>query len=340
MSRWIVVLLLSTLVQQSVAQTRRIDNLVFEGAGIRGIAYSGAIKALAQYTEMNNIKRLGGTSAGAITALLLSIHYTPNEIEEIIGSTNYKKFNDGGIPLLGGIKRLRKNYGWYKGEKVERWLEKLIFAKTGNANISFAEIAQKYIPLYITGTSLSEQKEVLFSAESFPNMPVKNAVRISMSIPLYYRAVYMDAAGGIVKKPTKDRHYQVMIDGGFMNNFPIHIFDSTKYIDATTANTVQLNPYTIGFRVDRKNQIVLDKDSANTKLAAVPIKNIGSYLTAFLVLATERLNRQKLTPADWQRTISIADGDISPRVKGMPKKDIDTLVQNGFTATDDYFIKR
>ncbi len=320
------------------AQKKRIDNLAFEGAGIRGLAYCGAIKALEADGTLKNIKRIAGTSAGAITALLLSIKYTAAEIKTIIGSTNFRKFNDGGVPLFGGASRISKNYGWYKGDKFEKWLGKIIQNKTGNANITFAEIAKNYTSLYITGTSLSQQKLYVFSVENFPNMPVKNAVRISMSIPLYYKAVFMDDTGAIYKVKKKI-NYNVMVDGGFMCNFPIQLFDSTKYIDALKPNSFTINPYTIGFRIDNKNQIELDKNIDNNTLAPIKIKSIKNYFTAFLTLLTERLSRQALTPNDWKRTISIPDGNIEPKVKKMKPSETLTLVSNGEIATEIWLNK-
>jgi NTE family protein len=323
----------------SYGQLPIVENLVFEGAGIRGLAYCGAIKVLEQNGSLQNVKRIAGTSAGAITALLLSINYSAAEIETIIGSTNYKKFNDGGFPFLGGANRLRKNFGWYKGNKFEKWLDNLIAAKTGDANITFATLAKNYKQLYITGTSINEQKAILFSAENYPTMPVKNAVRISMSIPLYYQAVFMHTDGSIDKKPKKNKQYHIMVDGGLMNNFPIQLFDSTKYIDAAIKNEYKVNNATIGFRIDKKEQIELDNNPYNTSLAPQKIKNLGSYFTAFFTLAMERISRQKLDPSDWLRTISIDDGGIGPKVRYMRKKEIDTLVTNGNTATMHYFLR-
>ena len=59
--------------QATAQEAQPIKNLVFEGAGIRGIAYSGAIAELENRHLLGRIERVGGTSAGAITALLLSI---------------------------------------------------------------------------------------------------------------------------------------------------------------------------------------------------------------------------------------------------------------------------
>jgi NTE family protein len=333
------VLLLVLLFIPKLYNAQRIDNLAFEGAGIRGLAYCGAIQALEQQNKLQHVKRIAGTSAGAITALLISIGYNGTEIEQIISSTNFAKFNDGGFPILGGIRHLRKNYGWYKGKKFELWLGKLITAKTGNAQINFAQIAQQYKALYITGTSLNAQKGITFSAENYPNMPVLNAVRISMSIPLYYNAVLMDEQGNIYKKAPKNIPYHIMIDGGFIQNFPISVFDSTKYFNNNTTNSAAPNPYTIGFRVDSEQQINIDNTDTTHTLAKKDITNIGNYLNAFLVLLTERLNRQQLEPHHWLRTISISDGGISPQIKALPIAQKNTLILNGFAATKFYLSK-
>ena len=51
--------------------TRTIENLVFKGCGVLGIAYAGAIKALEKQGVLKDIKRTVGTSAGAVAATRL-----------------------------------------------------------------------------------------------------------------------------------------------------------------------------------------------------------------------------------------------------------------------------
>ncbi len=206
------------------AQTNKIDNIVFEGAGIRGIAYVGAINELEQKGLLKNVKRVGGTSAGAITALLLTLNYSSGEIATIINSTSFKKFNDGRFLVFGGLNRLRKYYGWYRGKRFEEWLSQLIAAKTGNAEITFSALHQKgNKDLYVTGTCLNKQKLIVFSYENYPQMKVKDAVRISMSIPFYFEAVFIDSTGNIISHPKNKKGLDTMLDGGFVANSPIKI---------------------------------------------------------------------------------------------------------------------
>jgi NTE family protein len=302
-----------------------IKNLVFEGAGVRGIAYCGAVQEMESKKIMDGIERVGGTSSGAIIALTISLGYSGKEIENIISKTNFKKFNDGGFFFIGGINRLNKYFGWYKGKKFEKWLEKVIKEKTGNEDITFEELHQKgFKDLYITGTSLNKQRAVIFSYESYPQMKVKDAVRISISIPLYFEPVYIDSSGKTFDHPKQKQGFDMMVDGGVLENFPIHIFDKQEP-----------DLYTIGFRIDHIPQIENDKEDRT--LAEMPVDDLKQYFGAFYNIVIENLNRQRLTSIDWQRTVSISDGDVLPKVRKLSKEEVNILIENGKKAVQERF---
>ena len=54
-------------------------DLVFEGGGAKGMVFVGACEEF--FRRGHSFDRLLGTSAGAITATLLAVGYTPEEIE-------------------------------------------------------------------------------------------------------------------------------------------------------------------------------------------------------------------------------------------------------------------
>jgi NTE family protein len=305
-----------------------IRNLIFEGAGLRGIAYCGAIMELESQNLMAGIEKTAGTSAGAIMALTVSLGYSGNEIKEIIAATDFKKFNDGRYFFIGGINRTSKHYGWYRGKRFEKWLNKVILKKTGDENITFEELKKKgFKDLYITGTCLNRQQLIIFSNKTYPHMKVKDAVRISMSIPLYFEAVFIDSIGNVVRKPKKKESYEgldLMVDGGIMGNFPIHIFDSAGY----------KNPATLGFRIDSDEQI--QNDLGDKRLAFMPVKNFKQYMAAFYNVVMENLNRQQLKIEDWARTISISDGKIKPRIRKLSDSEKNVLINSGRQAVKNY----
>lgn len=315
-------------------QQKNIRNLVFEGAGIRGIAYGGAIEELENNKVLAGIEKVGGTSAGAITALCLSLGYTSGEITELLYTTNFKKFNDGRFFFAGGINRVNKYFGWYRGERMSRWLSGIIDEKTGNPDITFEELYNKgFKDLYITATVLNHQKLVVLSRFTYPQMRVKDAVRISVSIPFYFEAVFVNARGKIVRHPKRKDSLTVMVDGGLVGNFPIHMFDSVVIKDNRTIYIP--NEATIGFRLDRDKQIEYDKYGKG--LAEMPVNNLKEYAAAFYNIIIENLNRQYLSDEDWKRTISISDGKVMPRIRRMSRSEIDTLIENGRSATKIFF---
>jgi predicted acylesterase/phospholipase RssA len=52
--------------------TAQFRNLIFEGGGVKGIAYVGAMQILQDRGILPEIRRVGGTSAGAINALIFA----------------------------------------------------------------------------------------------------------------------------------------------------------------------------------------------------------------------------------------------------------------------------
>ena len=206
-------------------------NLVLEGGGVRGLAYAGALEVLEQKDILSHIEKVAGSSAGAIAGLMISLGYNPHEIDSILQTLKIQEFNDG-KDIFGKIKRIRKEYGIYKGDKFENWLADLIFSKTGDSNTTFLQLHQlrqkdsAYKDFYCTGTNVSRQQLEVFSWEKWPQMKLKTAVHISGCIPFYFKPVPIDSLGNEVSlKDTLDS-YDLYVDGGTLCNYPINIFDS------------------------------------------------------------------------------------------------------------------
>jgi len=318
-------------------------NLVMEGGGVRGIAYGGALTELQKQGVLPGIKRVGGTSAGAIQAMLLAVGYTPEEITQITYQTDIKQFADGRYIFIGGFSRMIHQFGWYRGEKFSKWLGKRIKQKTENADLTFAQLhalttQPGFRDLYVTGTDLSKQEAVVLSYENYQNMKVRDAVRISMSIPLYFQAVGIDSIGNLVKLKKKNKPASIMVDGGIVANFPIHIFDLERYFSKPLANkdSIIFNPETLGLRLDRTEQIAYDKKQ-EIGLAPYNILGFNDYIGAFYNIVLENLNRNQLKPQDWERTISINTLKFSPKIKKVSTEEKEVLLQSGEQAVKNFF---
>jgi NTE family protein len=265
-------------------QTVRYRNLVMEGGGVKGFAYAGALQVLDSMGILKDIQRVAGTSVGAIQGALLAVGYTSGEIIELTSHIPLKQFNDGGWILAGGFSRLRNQFGWFKGVKIAKWMEELIAAKTGNGHITFGELhaqsADKgYKDLYITGTDLTYQMLRVFSHENYPQMRICDAVRISLSIPLYYRAVFMDDSGRVYEKPDDRQLLHVMVDGG-LSNYPIFLFDSARYMNDHSAATKTSfeNPETLGLLMEMPEQI--QHNAQHPGIYPFAIYTMNDYLKA------------------------------------------------------------
>jgi len=185
------------------------NNLVFKGGGVRGIAYAGALSILEERGILQGIKRVAGTSAGAITAMLVALRYDAAGIKKIVGDLDFKGLEDKWDPF-----RVPTHYGLYAGDRASEWLEKVVEAKAG-PKATFADLrAAGFRELWVVATSLNNQAVQVFSAGNTPAVIVSEAVRASMSIPLFFRAAQITGIDDL------------FVDGGTVWNYPLTIFDA------------------------------------------------------------------------------------------------------------------
>ena len=310
-------------------------NLVFEGGGVKGIAYGGALEVLNNMNLVAAIERVAGTSAGAINAAMLALGYTSAEVSKIIAETNFKDFEDGNV--FSEVVGVTQKYGWYKGDKFKDWMGKYIKAKTGSANTTFAQLAKLprtsgFKQLYVISTNLTRQQPMIFSHEPahYPDTPIQDAVRMSMSIPLYFQAVMKDN--------------DVWVDGGVSWNYPVNLFDNTAYVskpensqkeDYNTDAGYVFNYETLGFRLDSTKVIEYNKD--NWKNEPVVINNIKDYAVGLVNFLMEMANKKHLHQNDWNRTIFIDTLDVKTTDFNLSPQKIQDLLASGRTGVNNYF---
>lgn len=327
--------------------TYNFRNLVFEGGGVKGIAYLGAIDVLCQKGIMEGVERVGGTSAGAINAILAGLGFTPDETRDILWSLNFKQFKDEDWGIVRDTERLIEQYGWYKGDFFRNWIGTLIREKTGNSETTFADIEtlkekKNFKSLYFMGTNLSTRFSEVFSAEHTPRVCVADAVRISMSIPLFFAAK---------RSPRGD----VYVDGGVLDNYPIKLFDRDKYVKPENSFIPEYyarinadvqsqdraiagytyNKETLGFRLDTKEEISVFRDHAEP-----PQEKIDNFIDYAWSLASTIMDAQQnshLHSDDWQRTIYIDTLGVKTTEFDLSDEKKKALVQSGKEGAEAYF---
>ena len=323
-------------------------NLVMEGGGIRGIAYGGALAELERQGQLRELRRVGGTSAGAIQAALLAVGYAPAEIIGIVNELPVQRLNDGQYIFIGGGARLLKQYGWYRGDAFTKLLAGLVGRQTQRPDLTLGELhalAQqqptRYRDLYTTGTNLTRQCVQVFSYETHPHLRVADAVRISMSIPLYFRAVLLDAATGqVVAQPAKGQAVEVLVDGGLLANYPLDLFDHPRYLTPVSPgphpdSAAFRNPETLGLRLDRPEQVAVDtQPGGRARLAPYAIQDLGSYIGALYTVALENLNPTQAS--DWPRTVSISTVGFNPKIKRLSAEQKQQLMDSGAAGVREF----
>lgn len=294
-------------------QNRRstLRNLVFEGGGVKGTAYVGALQVLEEQGILQGIERVAGTSAGAITALLVSLGYEVDEIRQIVlGSLDFARLEDGN-GIYRNSKRLVSNYGWYRGDYLLCFVEELITQRLGSPNATFADLEARsrqdarYRRLWVVGTDVSTNRSRAFSAETHPDLPIAEAIRISMSIPFFFAARQLE----------EDGQEGIYVDGAVLRSYPISIFD----VDG------QANNETLGFH-----------------LGAGPIEhqkvdNIVEFTgQLFKSLVDVQLDALCRSPEDVARTVFIDCSSIESTNFQISDQQQCNLIHTGAKATADY----
>lgn len=321
-------------------------NLVFEGGGVKGIAYVGALKALEEKEVLQKIERVGGTSAGAIVAVLVSLGFTTEEIQKKLWEMEFGKFADSSKGFLRNAHRILQSFGWCKGDYFKDWMGAILREKTQNSRISFAELeamkkTEGYRSLYLMGTNLSTSFPVIFSAENekYARMPIVEAVRISMSIPFFFTAPRDKTAGTVYS------------DGGLLDNYPVKLFDMKKYsspgkytetdyyrrINAKRSETEQLvyNKETLGFRLSTKEQIAMLEEGGEP--SSQKITSVMDYTKAVIQAMLAVQENGHLHKDDWDRTVYIDTLGVKTTDFSIGPMEKRALITSGSDGTKAYF---
>ena len=292
-----------------------LTNLVVEGGGVKGLAYPGALQVLEANGVLPKIEKVAGTSAGSILAALIALGYTPAEMQSLMLDLDFRQFEDGSV--LGGPERLFRKFGWFKGDYFLEWLQCRVNERTGNPNATFADLhadPAKFNDLYMVSTDLSRRRSQVFSFETSPDLPVAEAVRASMAIPLFFEAYPVDDD---LFGETGARQ-DLFVDGGVFDNFPIELFDQNG-----------INPKTLGLFL------------SNTGAPANPDYTIDSFpeyaRNLFEALLYVQVNAFNNNPDDKKRTIVIDDLGVGTTDFTISNEMKCKLIQQGAIAACQYF---
>jgi NTE family protein len=147
------------------------------------------------------------------------------------------------------LENLMLDRGIFPGFPVRTFLRGSIQRKLGAryGNISFRDFFTRTgVELVLTGTNITRHTPGIFSVRHTPNFPVAEAVGISMNLPFLFKPVEVEA--NVPVDASLDQletdYLGFWVDGGLLNNFPLHAFDHKQ-----TSNKNMLHPKMLGLRL-------------------------------------------------------------------------------------------
>jgi NTE family protein len=215
---FVVFSLLMSCLSGTNAQT---VGLVLSGGGSKGLAHIGVIRALEE--QGIPIDYIAGTSIGAIIGGLYVSGYSPDDMEAIIKSPEFKNWYQGKIP---------DEYCYYfKKPDLHADMLSLQFAirdsiivpilptnfvATQPMDLGVVEIFTRYaaacrynfdslmVPFRCVATDIYNNKEMVFK-----DGDLGMSIRASMTFPFYFKPIMIDST--------------LLFDGGIVNNFPYDV---------------------------------------------------------------------------------------------------------------------
>lgn len=217
--------------------------LVLSGGGAKGLTHIGIIRAL----EENNIPidYVTGTSMGAIIGSLYAMGYSPDDMERIIKSDDFKRWYSGDIqekyiyyfkknpptPEFINIRVSLKN----PLNKVKTQILPSSVVDPLQMNLAFVELFgqatasckgdfnQLFIPFRCVASDVYNKRPIIFRKGD-----LGDAVRASMSFPAMFKPIEIDSV--------------LAYDGGIYNNFPVNIMVEDFHPDIIIGSVVSSNP--------------------------------------------------------------------------------------------------
>jgi len=251
-------------------QKQEID-LVLASSGVRAPCFIGGIEGILE--KGYEIKRIAGTSGGAIIAAGYALGKTTEELRRLAPYTPYDKFKDFGIRNLLSL----TNPSVYTGQELDEFYQRVF----GNAKLKDFQIDCRISVVTIIG-----RERIILDRESYPELYVWEAVRMSSTIPFIFPYLKLDG--------------KALTDGGLITDM-FDIFPDNPRMK------IALRP--------RANHGI-KKTIQDVKASKLFLWNYIKILAEYFL---DAIDNQHVPEAEWNNTIVIPTGllgafnfDISP----------------------------
>jgi predicted acylesterase/phospholipase RssA len=195
-----------------------IKHLVISGGGPIMVQILAAMQELenANYLSMNDIESIYGTSAGAILAVLFSLKFDWQTVNDYIIKRPWQDV----FPIkVQNILDAYTKKGVFDIKTVEKCFKPLFDAKDIPLDITLEQFYKlTNIEIHMFSFEINEYKIVDISYKTHPNLSVMQAVQMSCALPVLMTPVFIDN--------------KCFMDGGIACNYPLNFcIESEKNAD-------------------------------------------------------------------------------------------------------------
>ena len=216
--------------------------LVLSGGGAKGLTHIGIIRAL----EENNIPidYITGTSMGAIVGSLYAMGYSPDDMEALLKSEDFKRWYSGEVEEeymyyfkknLPTPEFLNIRLSFRDSLKIKPQFLPSSVVDPVQMNLVFIDLYARataacggdfdklFIPFRCVASDVYNKKQLVMKRGD-----LGDAVRASMSFPFMFKPIEIDSV--------------LAYDGGIYNNFPTDVMRDDFHPDIIIVSVVATNP--------------------------------------------------------------------------------------------------
>ncbi len=218
--------------------------LVLSGGGAKGLTHIGIIRAL----EENNIPidYIAGTSMGAIIGSLYAMGYSPDDMEELLKSDEFKRWYKGTVeekyiyyfkknPNTPEFFNIRLSVKKAQGKDKTTLSIPSSIVNPIQMNVAFlglfsgataacnGNFDNLFVPFRCVASDVHNKKPIIFRKGD-----LGDAVRASMTFPGMFKPIEIDSV--------------LAYDGGIYDNFPVSVMTEDFHPDIIIGSVVSSNP--------------------------------------------------------------------------------------------------
>lgn len=280
------------------------NNIAFSGGGTHTLAFIGCIKYLEEHKKLVDIKNVIGASGGSIIALLVVLNWSYDSIYAFVKSELISFVDNLKFPLTS-IFYLSKQFGMNDGNDIVKLIEAVLRKSNVDPNITFLDLSKRFgRNLIIATTNLTEKKIEYLSIDTYPEMRISTAIRMSVSIPVLFTPV---------------KYYEdLYVDSLIYNNFPVNFFEQFK------VNTLGFN-------------IVVSENSKK-------INCFTQYLYSLYTAVCDSINKKNIYDFNFVCNIfinsTLTNFDYYKMKFNVKNETINELINAGYESISKFFIDK